>query len=261
MSVTYFTPPVTCPECGTVLTRDGEYLVCRGESCPAQKAGAVKNWISKLGILNFGDSFVEALIDAGFVEDAADLYTLDVNEIEDVEIGGRRAGATAKKAMSNLKAKMALPLHVFIGSLGIPMIDKTMAKLVIDAGYDTLAKLYNVKISDVERIPGMGSKKAETFVTGLREKMRLISRLIGVAGITIQDNSGPLKGMSFCFTGFRDSSMEAAIEKAGGTMKNSVSKTLTYLVCNDPNVSTGKAAKAKEYGTKVISPDDVWTMV
>lgn len=251
-----FVPPKVCPSCGTPLERDGEYLVCRGEDCPAQIAGSIKRWVKKIGVLNVGDSFIEALIDAGMIEDIADLYLLDPAEVVDIEIGGRRAGGIASKALRNLEAKKSLPLHVFIGALGIPLIGRSMAKTIIDGGINSLSKMAKATSVEVAQIPGVGDTKAKAFIKGFNDRISLIGKLLGEAGIVIQVISGPLVGQSFCFTGFRDGDLEAALEKAGGTMKSGVSKDLTYLVAADPTSNSGKALKARSYGTKVISVEE-----
>ena len=253
----YFEIPTVCPECGTALTRDGEYLVCRGDECPAQIAGMIKRWVKKIGVLHCGDSLIEAWIAAGQGEDVADLYLIDPDKAEDVDVSGRRAGGTATKAIKNLSEKKALPLHVFVGSLGIPLIGRSMAKMIVDGGFDSLSKMAKIKAySEVAKVAGVGDTKAKSFVDGFLAKLGLIGKLIGEAGITIQVSTGPLKDVSFCFTGFRDPALEAAIEKLGGTMKGSVSKGLTYLVAKDPTQMTGKAQKAQQIGTTVISIDD-----
>jgi len=84
--------------------------------------------------------------------------------------------------------------------------------------------------------------------------------LIGEAGITVQVLSGPLAGKTFCFTGFRDNDLQDALEAAGGTMKGSVSKGLDYLVMHDPSSTSGKAMKARKYGTCLITPDEARAM-
>lgn len=252
----YFQPPTNCPSCKGTLTRDGEYLVCRNDDCDAQAAGAVKRWVSKVGVLHVGDTLIEALLEAGFVEDIADLYTLDPIKVADLEIGGRRVGGTGDKAINNLNAKKTMNLSTFVGSLGIPLIGRSMAKTIEDAGYDTLSKMAKAKIADVANIPGVGSTKAEAFVLGFQSKMALIGKLIGDAGIVISVVTGPLVGKTFCFTGFRDATLHAAIEAQGGTMKDSASKTLTYLVALDPKGNSTKLAAARKNGTLVIGVDD-----
>ena len=267
----FFVPPTTCPSCGGALQRDGEYLVCKNDDCEAQATGAIKRWVAKIGVLHVGDSLIEAMVEAGLVADAADLYTLDPTEVALLEMSGRRVGGTADKAITNLNAKKTLPLHVIVGSLGIPLIGRSMAKVVVDAGYNSLSLLWKARVNTpltladgtvlpgVASIPGMGDTKAVAFVEGLAKKIGLLSKLIG-NGILVQTVGGALLGKSFCLTGFRSPELVDAIEKAGGTMKGSVSKGLDYLIAQDPNSTSGKAQQARKYGTKVIGADEARTM-
>lgn len=261
----YFTPPTTCPVCGEPVVRDGAYLVCRNSlSCSAQVSGAVKRWVKKVGVLDWGESVIDALVDQGLVSSPADLYTLEDDVLSEVQMGGRRVGSSAKKMLDNLHApdKKNLPLHVLVGSLGIPMIGRSMAKTITNAGYDSLDKLYKATTSQVAAIPGVGTVKAKAFTKGMEDGIGLICSLLG-NGITIAKPAanGPLKGKSVCMTGFRDPSMASAIEAQGGTVKSSVSKKLDYLVTKDPSSTSGKAKKARRYGVEVIGIDDMNTLL
>lgn len=70
-----------------------------------------------------------------------------------------------------------------------------------------------------------------------------------------------VKGHSFCFTGFRNVEWEHKIIKLGGTMKSSVVKDLTFLVALNPNEQTGKMLKAKHQGTKIMSKEELRTIL
>ena len=270
--------PTECPSCKATLTRDGEYLVCRNEECEAQAAGMIKRWIKKIGVLHFGESLIEVLAEAfphvlpdsvlatmsdkekaDAVMDIADLYRLDPIKVADLEMSGRKVGGTADKALKNLNDRKVIPLHVFIGSLGIPLIGRSMAKMIVDAGYNTPSKMLKAKIKDIAAIPGVGDTKAESFCNGYEKKVGLVSKLLEV-GVSVQTATGPLLGKTFCVTGFRDGTLDAAIEKMGGTMKSGVSKGLTYLIAADPTSTSGKAQKAKQYGTLIIGADEAWKM-
>lgn len=255
------TIPTECPSCQSALQRDGEYLVCKSSDCEAQAAGAVKRWVQKVGILHLGDTMIEALIEQGIVEDPADLYTLDEATLSAVEMDGKVIGGNASRIVKQIQAKRTLPLHVFVGSLGIPLIGRSMAKTIIDAGHPSLHALAKTTIAKVASIPGVGQTKADAFVRGYWAKMELIAKLLGV-GVQIQKAaSGVMNGKSVCMTGFRDKDMETAIEAQGGTVKSSVSKGLTYLVTSDPNSTSGKAQKARDYGTTIIGVDDMWKLL
>lgn len=294
MDIQFFQIPTVCPSCGFPLVRDGEYLVCRGEDCEAQASGSIKRWVKKIGVLHVGDTLIEAmaerfpeiLTDAEFQErfevppgelyklspeqvsaifdtkmDIADLYVLDVDKVAALDLSGHRVGSLADKALTNLQNKRTLPLHVLVGSLGIPLIGRDTAKNIVDAGYNSLSKMYKAKISEIAALPGMGGTKARAFVLGFAAKVGLIGKLLTTGGITIQDNSGPLVGQSFCLTGFRDASLVAALEKAGGTVKSGVSKGLTYLIAQDANSTSEKAKKARALGTQVISISEALDLI
>ncbi len=252
--------PTACPDCQTAVVRDGAYLICpNGDSCPAQISGAIKRWIAKIGIKHFGTSLIDMLCETGVVERIADLYTLDPAVVASMDMGGRKVGGTADKAFRNLHAATTMPLHVFIGSLGISLIGRSMAKTLVDAGLDSLNKMSKAKVADVATIPGVGSTKAEAFVDGFWDLLDrgVIASLL--AHITIAAKAtGPFSDKSICMTGFRDATMVTAIVAQGGSVKSGVSKTLTILVTKDPNSTSGKAAKARKYGTEVIGINEMW---
>ena len=257
--------PTTCPDCTKPLLMDGEYLVCNNhDECPAQVSGAIKRWLDKIGVLHFGDALVQALIDSGRVQTIPDLYKQDEKDLAaNLYIGGRLAGGTVLKAYRNLrdKRKMSLPLHVFVGALGIPLIGRSMAKTIVDGGFDTLNAMSKATPAQIAAIPGVGSTKAASFVDGYWDRLHIITGLLAV-GVTYEvPKVGPLSGKSFCQTGVRDNQLAAALEGAGATQKSSVSKGLGYLICLDPNGTSGKLNKARQYGTELLTVTDAWQLV
>jgi len=256
-----FKTPTACPVCGSPVVMKGEYLLCTGkDQCPAQVSGAIKRWIAKLGVKHFGTSLIDLLCESGRVETIADIYRLDEKDVALMDMGGRRVGGTANKAFRNLRGKTDLPLHVFVGSLGIELIGRSMAKTIVDAGFDSLKAMSHVTPTQIAAIPGVGSTKADAFCDGFWDLLDrgTITDLLGV-GITIQKQvDGPLKGKTFCMTGFRDPDMATTIEAQGGTLKSGVSKGLTTLVTKDATSTSGKAEKARKYGTEVIDIDTMW---
>jgi DNA ligase (NAD+) len=255
--------PVHCPVCGFPTKRDGEYLICPNSlRCPAQISGVIQTWIQKLGVLEWGNAIIEALCSQGMVATIPDLYLLKETDIASLQLSGRRVGeSTAKRVLENLHAKKELTLAMLIGSLSIPLVARSMTKTIVSAGFDTLAKMESAQVHDIAAIPGVGPTKAANFIQGIHEKRDLIHKLLSV-GVQVKTSSdGPLKGKTVCMTGFRDASMESAIEDAGGSVKSSVSKQLDYLVAADPTSTSGKAQKARDYGTKVISQEQMWSML
>lgn len=257
----YFVPPICCPICKAALENDGEYLICPNtDGCEAQRAGAIKRWVDKIGVLHVGDSLIELLVEEGKIKDIADLYMLDGAAVAAMSMSNRMVGGTGIKAVKNLRAKMVLPLHMIIGSIGIPNIGRTMAKTISDAGFNSIDKMLKASESQIAAIPGVGAIKANNFVVGIKAKEKLLAKLNNV-GVRVQKVGGGLVGKSFCMTGFRDKGMEEAIESQGGTIKSSVGKGLTYLIAFDTTSGSSKLEKAKQLGTKVISVDQARKLI
>ena len=202
-------------------------------------------------------------VDGRPVEDAADLYTMVPSKVEHIPTGsdGSRLGRTAYMIADELKLKSEMPIHTLVGSLGIPLCARSVCKTIADAGFDDLAKMRAATVGQIAAIPGLGQGKAESFVKGLAAKNALIDKLLA-NGVRLKVKSvGALTGKSVCMTGFRAPDMEKAIEDAGGSLKSSVGKGLTYLVAKDPNSGSEKAKKATSLGVQVIGIDDMWALL
>ena len=280
--------PDTCSECSTSLERDGEYLVCPNiAGCPAQKVGRIRNWIVKIGVLGWGTSVIEALVEQGYVQSVPDLYTLDRDVLASVQLTGRVVGSNADTMLSDLHSKSELDFHVFLGSWGIPFWSRSMCRVLVDNGYNDLKSLMdlllrcgaatqhpdhptwvqpNAKKASGYALPGIegvGQAKWDAFVTGFNRVWGDASKLIVEGHVTIKEpvTGGSLSGQVIVFTGFRDSELQTALEQAGAVVKSSVSKKTTILVAKDPNSGSSKLQKARENGTSVVGVGQIKEML
>jgi DNA ligase (NAD+) len=263
-----FSIPADCPSCGTELKRSagqrnsgspGAYLMCpNGMRCPAQQSGSIKRWVKKLDIKDWGDAMIDALCDSGMVKSLADIYSLDETALAALTMSGKRVGdSTAKRVMANLRAKTKMSLADFVGALGIDLWGQSMCQILVDAGFDTIEKMEDATVAEIAAVERVGDTKAVAFVEGFRRCRKVIDELLA-AGVETKKPivGGKLDGVSFCFTGVRDKTLESDIKDAGGSIKGSVGKGLTYLVAKDPNAGSAKLQKARDQGTKVISLDE-----
>jgi len=269
--------PDRCPTCGSVTTRElrgrsGAATYCSNEACPDVLQGKIHRWIGDskkgVGILGIGDKIEQAMWDNQLVEDPADLYTLKVEDLEDLELegGGRVGNSRAQKIVDTIQLKSELSLPVFLGSLGIELLGRRRVQLLMNDANGDLDNLDDWlddrKLASID-LSGFGDAVRTAVRAGIDENRSLIAKMIN-NGVTIKmatqtpsiekKNEGiDFSSLSFCFTGTRQCLQE--VQDAGGEIKSGVSKKLHYLVQKDPLSKSSKTRKAEEYGVKVISVD------
>lgn len=228
---------------------DGEYLVVCEMDNKTELYNSIKTWVQRLRILHWGDALIKLIIDYELAKSLPDLYDLDWNFLGDLAGHG-----VAKRAKKSLEEKgQNISFADFISALNIRFLD-TRAKSLVAIGIDTPEKLLASNIIQLTNAEGIGDTKALEIRKSI-EKLRPIIERIGKI-IHFEEKSGPLAGLSFCFTGAMSrprKELENMALDAGAEVKKSVSAGLTHLVMADPNSGTTKARKARELGTKCIS--------
>lgn len=245
--------PTTCGRCEAEVVVDGEYLVCRNDACPARRIGRLKTWINTIGLLEWGEKTFVLFSDLGLVGEPADLYRLTVAQLTEIDGFGEKR---ARKLLDPLFARKEIPLATFIAALGIETVSKETGKLLVEAGFDSIAAIHEATALQLADIPGLGAIKAEKIKKGIEGRLDEIERLRDVGVIpTIPSEGGPLTGMSFCFSGSHSRPrkvLQNLVESNGGSVRSGVTKGLTYLVLADPTSTSSKAEKARKLGTEVV---------
>jgi DNA ligase (NAD+) len=255
-------PPEVCPECGAKTERDGEYIICPNVSeCPAQTEGRIKQWVKELGILEWGPTLIQKVVEGGLVTKVPDLYRLTVGQLADLD---RMGETSAKNAIDQLWKVVPLPLEQFLGALGIPLCATTTMQTVVDAGLDSLDSIRVASKDRFMTIPGMGPKRAESLHGWLQRHGGIVDDLLAV-GVRIKEKPvGAMTGKSVCFTGtssMKRSELIRLAEGAGGTVKKSVGKGLTFLVMAEAESDSTKAKAARKNGIQCLSEEDFLRLV
>lgn len=254
-----FKMPTNCPECDTKLVKEADEAVwrCPNKACPARVSNQIGHFASKsaLDIDGLGEKNVEALLQAGLINDTADLYTLTKDQLLKLE---RFADKSADNLIKAIAQKKAPPLHRFIFGLGIRHVGAQTA-VDLSVHHRSLEQLSKATIDDLQKVDGVGDVVAESIVAwfGDPQNQTLLERFneLGVKPHNTSASSGPLQGKGFVVTGTLESmGREAAAEKIralGGTFQSSVGKDTDFLVAG-ANVGESKLAKARKLGTEVI---------
>lgn len=268
--------PTHCPSCGKETTRElrgkeGAVTYCSDPAnCPSALLAKVDHWIggSKkgVGILGVGDTILKALWEQGIVKDPSDLYLLTADMLKDIELdgGGRIGESRAKMIVGNIQDKRELPLHTFLGSLGIELLGRRRVQILQKSAggqLDTLDDWLDTERMKTIKIEGLGDTIRQAIISGIETNRDLIKRFLDkgvVVGEPKQEQGQsevpsalPFDGLNFCLTGTRE--CQDDIERLGGTLKSGVSKKLDFLVQKDPTSSSNKTIKAEEYGVRIIS--------
>jgi DNA ligase (NAD+) len=248
--------PTDCPSCGAPLDNDGIRLFCRSDVCPAKNHFRIMNWIKVVGIDNLGEATIETLenpLDEASPQIKAikDIYSLTLPIIASVTGGDK----SAEKIFNNIQGTKTLPLQKFLAGIGIPSLSiKTAEDLV--KNFKTIDKILAVTIDDLNKIKGYSDISSAILVKGLYEFKKEILDLLTVIKVdTIKQGNGKLSGMAFCFTGAMASSRpyyQGLVTKNGGRNDSTVTKTTSYLVCNE-NKGSSKSLKAEKLGVKIIT--------
>lgn len=259
---TVASPPTVCPACGDAVEMDGEYLVCTNVSdCPAQTVGRIKRYVAEMGIKEWGETLLERLVEKGLVKDVVGLYNLTEDQLAEVD---RMGVKSARKVLKTLADRRKVPMETLLGSLSIPFCQTSTIKMASKAGFDTLDKLQAASVEELCAVEGLGQVKAGKLWTWLKDHSEIVDRLLA-SGVEIEDKiHGSLSGKSVCFTGSLSrprADLEELVRQAGGEVKKSVTKKLSFLVMADPNSNSSKARAARTNGTTCISEKDFLELV
>jgi DNA ligase (NAD+) len=260
-----FEPPAACPACGTAVERPPDEIMryCPNVACPGRTLEAIVHFASRgaMDIRGLGYERVRQLLDAGLIEDVADLYRLTVDQLLPLE---RFAQQSAEQLVAAIDASRSQPLSTLLFAIGIRHVG-TMAAQVLAHTFGTLQHLQSAVIEDLSDIPGIGPIIADAVVSFFAQKRnrRLLDRL-REAGLTLREpqitgGDGPLAGDTYVITGtlptLGRSEAASRIERAGGEVTGSVSKKITAVVAGESPGS--KLDKARTLGIEVIGEDEL----
>ena len=255
--------PTKCPVCGEPLVRiEGEANHhCVNVDCPAQRVQRLVHWAGRgaMDIEGLGEERVRQFVDAGLLEDAADVYGLTVEQLVPLERIGQRSAQLLVDAVEGSKTR---PLWRVMVGLGINHVGPTAAQALARS----FADLDAIDAADADAlttIDGVGPIIAQSLGQwfSIDRNRRLVARL-KEAGVNLTGDAGPaieiidesLAGMTFVLTGSlerhtRDEAA-AAITARGGKVTGSVSKKTSYVVFGDSPGS--KLTKAEQLGVPTL---------
>jgi len=269
--------PSQCPECGSKVTRspgivpgdEGSVWRCVNPDCPAQVRGHIEHWCARgaMDIEGGGEVLVRQLVQSGLVRDVADLYSLKLAEVANLE---RMAEKSAQNFLDGVEASKKRDLWRVLYGLGILHVGAGVAK-ALGRCFANLDDVFSASVDQLTDCEDVGEVIANSVVQwhGEASNRKLIEKL-RKAGLNFQSElfkpkaaAGPLAGKTFVLTGtlpnLKREEAAAKIEAAGGKVAGSVSKKTDYVVAGEEAGS--KLDKAQKLGVKIIDEKELLKLV
>ena len=253
--------PSVCPECGWRVERQGEEAAirCTNPHCPALGREGLIHFVSRdaMNIDGCGPSVINALLDAGLVRDAADLYSLRKEDLLKLERIGEKSADNLLAALDESKKN---ELDKLLFALGIRHVGAKVAR-ILATEFGSMEKLQQAQPEELAQIRDIGEKIAESAVTWLNvpANIDLVERL-AAAGLTMtftppaSQEDNPFFGKTLVFTGTMPTlgraEAKTMAQDVGAKVSGSVSKKTDYVIAGAEAGS--KLEKAQQLGVTVI---------
>ena len=269
------TIPNKCPVCNhearIISSNDVKYLYCMNDFCPAKLVKRLSQFTSRnaMNIEGLSDAIINKLADEGLIKTYADIYNLKryKNDIISFEGFGEKS---YDNLINSIEKSRNVKLANFIFALGIPDIGLSRAKLICKNYSNDINKIRNLTFEELSKIDGIGEIIAKEWIDTFNnedfiKELELLLKEVNFTDTSI-DNNQPLKDLTFVITGSvnnftnRDELVEY-IESYGGKVVKAISNNVNYLINNDITSTSTKNTKAKELGIKIISENDLMSMI
>lgn len=267
--------PSHCPVCDGAteikLMTGTKVLTCTNPNCLAKQVKRFSLFVSRdaLNIEGLSEQTLLKFIGLGYIKSFADIFRLENHRDEIVELDGFGKKSYDKLSSSIEKARHTVPTRILV-ALGIPGVGVTTAAQIARACENKWAKISSLAYDELISVSGIGEVMArdyESFFADEHNKSVVLD-LVGELDIdeSYEKAGEALSGEIFVITGSLEhyksrTELKKEIEAQGGKVAGSVSKNTSYLVTNNPESGSSKNKAAAELGVKIITEDEIRTML
>lgn len=262
--------PTHCPVCNEETYKpEGEAVSrCINTNCDAQIVERIIHFASKdaMDIRGLGDALIRKFYALQYIHSIVDIYHLPYDKIKTIEGFGEKSLHNLQQAIEKSKEQ---PLHKIIFALGIRYVGETTAK-TLARSISHLSELQQKTYEQLIALEDIGEKVAASILAYFKHTHnQMLLAQLEKEGLQFEnklksnneDNS--LQGKTFLFTGtlsMKRSEAEKMVENKGGTLLNTVSSKLNYLIVGEDAGS--KLEKAKKLNTvNILSEEEFVKMM
>jgi len=221
----------------------------------------LEHFFTEIGVYGFKEATVKKLYLAGFTT-VREICRANVDDLMTAE-GIKIKSATNLYESIHESLKKCTPLKVLVGSSCFKGLGSSRLEQIMKAVPDMYTRWCDGE-EDVDRdlilsLDGFAEKTVETFVSNVKHFRTFLKQLPNSIRKQLREYTYevPKGGQSFVFSGFRDKTLEQALQAKGHEVKTSVSKKVNFLVVKILEETSAKITKARELGINIISRDQV----
>ena len=252
--------PNKCPVCSTATLKpeNSVFTKCPNRDCAGRREALLTHFVSRgaMDVDGLGEKLVVMLLEKGLIENAADLYGLEIAQLAELDGMGE---LSARAIIDSLEASKARPFASVLFALGIEGVGEVTGRSLAQR-LRTIDALLAADVDAISQTPGVGPIVGELITTQLADpQMRKLIAALQAAGLQFEQEGpppgeGPLADKTFVLTGTLPTlTREQASEKilaAGGRVTTSVSKKTDYLVAGE--AAGSKLEKAERLEVTVL---------
>lgn len=257
-----------CPHCGapTAWNENHVELCCTNKECSGIQLAKMVFFYITCGAENVGEETLSKIYNAGFTT-IPQLLNITFDDLMNIEGFGESISNIILD--NNRKIKNGIDIFTLMhASDCFAGIGKVKAQKVLDDMGPEMAELF-YRLEYPPLIPANPaydelSKTQQAFENGVYPFYKFVSEVkipILRPEKKVINNNGTCAGMSVCFSGIRDASLESVITTQGGAIASGVSKKTTHLIVKDPSGSSSKITKAKGLGIPILSIEDFKALI
>jgi DNA ligase (NAD+) len=264
-----FSMPDRCPVCGSKAERpEGEAVHrCTGMACPAQIKENLAHFASKgaMDMDGLGRKYLEQMVDKHIIQDPADLYFLNKEDLMKMDRMGDKLADNLLRAIDKSRERSLTHL---IYALGIRNVGTHLAG-VLAKHFQSVDNLARQSPEDLTAVHEIGPIVAQSIYNFFHnpKNLKILEKLKqGRVRFPVEEAAAretPLAGLTFVLTGgletlSRDKARQI-IEDLGGRVTSSISKKTDYVIVGkDPG---SKYDKALKLGVKTLREEEFRNLV
>ena len=264
-----FEMPKICPVCGAQAVREeGEAAIrCTGIECPAKLFRNLVHFVSReaMNIDGLGENIIQQLLDRGLIENIADIYTLQLEDIASLKKNGKKF---AQNLIDSINKSKKNDLYRLITALGIRHVGAKASKLLARK-YKKIDNLIQAELEDLSGINDIGPIVANSIIEFFsQEQTKDLIEKLKVAGVNTEakeeeNTDNRFEGKTFVLTGtleeYTRGEASNLIEKLGGKTSSTVSKKTDYVLAGEEAGS--KLTKAQNLGVTILTEAEFKEMI